>query len=125
MAPKFEELNALFSSMGLRFTTRLIANKEFNGKVLEPILLAGGGISDTSELFLRSYQMYNMCAGKTKEKTVTTRVVTRNIKEEKDVESMLTDETLKELKIGQLVQTTMRELFRNEKKFLPVGISIN
>ena len=88
-------------------------------------MLAGGGISDTSELFLRSYQMYNMFAGKTKEKTVTTRVVTRNIKEEKDVESMLTDETLKELKIGQLVQTTMRELFRNEKKFLPVGISIN
>jgi len=28
---------------------------------------------------------------------------------------MLTDETLKELKIGKLVQTTMRELFRNEK----------
>jgi hypothetical protein len=28
---------------------------------------------------------------------------------------MLTDETLKELKIGKLVQTTMRDLFRNEK----------
>lgn len=60
LEPKMAEVNDLFKSLGLRFKTRLIANEEFNGKILEPILIASDGISDTSELFLRSYQMYSM-----------------------------------------------------------------
>ncbi|NLN42633.1 MAG: hypothetical protein GX160_11810 [Clostridiales bacterium] len=114
LAPKFNELNSILATLGLNFTTRLIANEEFNGKVLEPILLASGGISDTSELFLRSYQMYSMFSEKAS-RSIKAKKVIRNKKEEKNIESMLTDETLKELKIGKLVQTTMRELFRNEK----------
>ena len=64
LIPRLEELNNLLLSLGLNFPSRIIANEDFNGKILEPILLASGGISDTSELFLRSYQMYNMFSNK-------------------------------------------------------------
>lgn len=113
LVPKINELNSLFELLGLRFSTRLIANEEFRGKILEPILLASNGISDTSELFLRSYQMYNMFSGEdsgTRQKSKT-RDNTLNIV----IESNLSDETLKELKIGKLVQTTMKNLFETEK----------
>ncbi len=114
LAPKFNELNSILDTLGLNYTTRLIANEEFNEKVLEPILLVSGGISDTSELFLRSYQMYSMFSRKTNRTNQVQRVL-KDTKENKEIESMLTDKTLKELKIGKLVQTTMKDLFRNEK----------
>jgi len=55
-----EELNDLFSREGYGFKVRLIANEEFESSVLKPILLISDGISDTSELFIRSYQMFKM-----------------------------------------------------------------
>ncbi len=39
---------------------RIIANSGFNAEVLDPILDMSGGVADTSELFLRSYQMLQM-----------------------------------------------------------------
>lgn len=48
-------------------------------------------------------------------KPIQAQKVMRKTKGNKDIESIFTDETLKELKIGKLVQTTMRDLFRNEK----------
>ena len=46
--------------MGFDFNIRIIANQDFNEMVLQPILLISDGVADTSELFLRSYQMYKM-----------------------------------------------------------------
>ena len=43
---------------------RIIANDEFNSEVLDPILAMSGGVADTSELFLRSYQMLQMFRAK-------------------------------------------------------------
>lgn len=114
LIPRLEELNNLLLSLGLIFPSRIIANEDFNGKILEPILLASGGISDTSELFLRSYQMYNMFSNKSTGSTQAQKIM-KTIKQDAEIESTLTDKTLKELKIGKLVQTTMRDLFRNEK----------
>lgn len=114
LIPRLEELNNLLLSLGLNFPSRIIANEDFNGKILEPILLASGGISDTSELFLRSYQMYNMFSNKSTGSTQAQKIM-KTIKQDAEIESTLTDKTLKELKIGKLVQTTMRDLFRNEK----------
>lgn len=42
LEPKLNELNSILSTLGLNFTARLIANQEFNRKILEPILLASG-----------------------------------------------------------------------------------
>lgn len=111
LEPKMQEINEIFQKLGIGFQNRLIANEEFNGKVLNPILLASEGISDTSELFLRSFQMYNMFSDEVRE----SRKMRKSRNEESAIESNLSDETLKELKIGRLVQTTMKELFEKER----------
>ncbi len=58
--PCIEELNNLFHSEKFGFQARIIANDEFNSSVLQPILLISNGVADTSELFLRSYQIFTM-----------------------------------------------------------------
>ncbi len=106
-----DELNNLMMTLDFKFPSRLIANEDFNIKILDPILIASDGISDTSELFLRSYQMYKIFDNSTTnsyKKSYTSKL--KNI----TVETSLTDETLKELKIGKLVQTTMKKLFDKE-----------
>lgn len=114
LEPKMKELNNLFQVLGLRFNVKLVANEEFNMDILEPILISSGGISDTSELFLRGYQMYSMFSG-TGNRLKQPSKTARDIKENMNINSNLMDESLKELKIGQLVQKTMKELFNNEK----------
>ena len=113
LIPRLDELNSLLSTLGLNFPSRVIANEDFNGKILEPILLSSGGISDTSGLFLRSYQMFNMFSNRP---AVTSQVRKTNRTRGQDIniESTLSDESLKELKIGKLVQTTMKDLFENK-----------
>ena len=58
--PCVYEANNLLKARGYNFNIRIIANQDFNEMVLQPILLLSGGIADTSELFLRSYQMFKM-----------------------------------------------------------------
>ncbi len=60
LVPCINDLNNLFRIYGYEFAVRVIANEQFNESVLQPILLASGGIADTSELFIRAYQMYGM-----------------------------------------------------------------
>lgn len=60
ISPCINEINTLFSSFGLGFTSKLIANKDFKKEILDPILNKSEQIADTSELFVRSYQLLNM-----------------------------------------------------------------
>jgi len=62
--PMFVELTDLFSQLGLEFTATLYCNDTFLTGIMQPVLKKGTSIADTSELFLRSVQMYQMFAGK-------------------------------------------------------------
>jgi hypothetical protein len=44
----------------LNFNIKLIANDSFNKEMLQPVLDATSSVADTSELFMRSIQMYKM-----------------------------------------------------------------
>lgn len=113
LEPKIKEVNELFKSLNFKFKIRLIANEEFNSKILAPILIASDGISDTSELFLRSYQMFNMFADQsTAEKKPNMGVASSTLNE---LNSSVSDAALKELKIGKLVQISMKRLFEEER----------
>ena len=70
--------------------------------MLKPILLVSDGVADTSELFLRSYQMYKMFSGETSNRTRRARATTR--KASIDVTDYTDADVYKELKIGQLAQ---------------------
>ena len=57
LIPCIEELNLLFTKNAFDFVFRIIANDEFNDIILKPTLSTSDEIADTSELFLRSYQL--------------------------------------------------------------------
>ena len=63
LTPMFTELTELFSQFGLEFSAILYCNASFLTGVMQPVLEKGTSIADTSELFLRSVQMYQMFAG--------------------------------------------------------------
>ena len=55
-----EEINALFFNSGFGFSASLYANNDFNKYVLKPIFAISEDVADTSEMFLRSYQLIKM-----------------------------------------------------------------
>lgn len=60
LEPCIDDVNSILQQQGFGFSVRVIANNGFNTEVLDPILAMSGGVADTSELFLRSYQMLQM-----------------------------------------------------------------
>ena len=62
LAPLFEELTALIKEFGLEFNIALYSNQVFSTEIMQPIIAKGTRIADTSELFLRSVQLYQMFA---------------------------------------------------------------
>ena len=63
LTPLLEELSELFDRFGLNFSATLYCNSDFETKIMQPILQKSKGIADTSELFLRSIQMYHLFDG--------------------------------------------------------------
>ena len=57
---RIPELEEIFRSHGMEFSFRLVANDEFTSELLEPVLKLSNEVADTSELFLRCYQLFKM-----------------------------------------------------------------
>ncbi len=55
-----KELNNLFAENGFGFNARVIANEDFKNEVLLPVLEVSDRVNDTTELFMRSYQLVEM-----------------------------------------------------------------
>lgn len=70
LSPMFLELTNLFKQFGLEFTADLYCNDIFLDEIMRPVLKKGTNVADTSELFLRSVQMYQLFAGKSVQETV-------------------------------------------------------
>lgn len=100
IAPCIVDLNTLFGDNGYDFTARLIANDEFNELVLKPILIASDGVSDTSELFMRGYQLTKLFDRESRSHRQNISKPTMPIEP--------TTDALSELKIGKIAQTVLR-----------------
>lgn len=103
--PCIEDMQNTMDDLGFHFRFRILANKDFRDKVLMPILKVSGGVADTNELFIRSYQMVQMFEGHGS--------ATANVKaafaDNKDVYA--------ELKIGKVVQLVLKPIL--EKGNIP------
>lgn len=55
-----DELNVLFVKLKFSFRFSLICNDEFQDKIMNVVMDLSKSVADTSELFIRSVQMYNM-----------------------------------------------------------------
>lgn len=109
--PCIFDANEILKELGYDFHLRLIANEEFHNAVLDKILIASDGIADTNELFVRSYQMYKMFAGKTTSHTAP--------KKEKSASQIVTevqdalDVQYIEFKVGKLANVVLRKLLES------------
>lgn len=56
------ELQELFHTKGLDFRFELLCNEDFKEKIFNVVTALSNSVSDTSELFMRSIQMYNLFA---------------------------------------------------------------
>ncbi len=56
------ELQELFQKKGLNFNFELLCNEDFQEKIFNVVTALSNSVSDTSELFMRSIQMYNLFA---------------------------------------------------------------
>jgi len=106
LEPCIADLNALFVENEYGFTARVIANDDFNDLVLKPILIASDGVSDTSELFMRGYQLIKMFGDERPTRQRTVRAVSDRV---------VSNDTLSELKVGKIAQKFLREALESGK----------
>jgi hypothetical protein len=108
-------VNELMVESGFPYFVRIIANQDFDELILKPILIASEGISDTNELFIRSYQMFQMFSGKRMtsrtQKPVSNRVKTGTGLPELSLDASTA--SLQELKIGVIAQTVLRDILES------------
>lgn len=124
LLPCIEDMNELLNNNNINYVIELIANEDFNIKILQPVLDKISNISDTNELFVRSIQMLNLF--NKKEDNYKKRISKTNInntqaicivppsKEVINLENCITAE-YKNLKIGKLAQTIIPRILNSDK----------
>ncbi|HNX15673.1 MAG TPA: hypothetical protein PK854_12490 [Oscillospiraceae bacterium] len=109
-----DDISVVLKEFGLDYEIRIIANQDFSERILEPVLSVLGDVEDTSELFMRSLQMYNMFAGKKP------RQKTEKQESARATEKLNTIEYdgiggFEEMKIGQIANTVLRGFLEEGK----------
>lgn len=111
-----DDISLVLKDLGLNYKIRIIGNDDFNEKILEPVLNVLGDVADTSELFMRSLQMYNLFATKRPKQVRTQRSTTaRKITTELKVIESEGMDGLEEMKIGVIVRTVLRKILEDGK----------
>jgi hypothetical protein len=106
LEPCIADLNKLFAESGYGFEARVIANDDFNDIVLKPILIASEGVSDTSELFMRGFQLIKMFGGERPTRQRESKTMSKRV---------VSNDTLSELKVGKIAQTLLRDALESGK----------
>lgn len=104
-------LNTYVSSIGYEFKFKLYINDDFREKIFEPVISSASSVADTSELFTRSIQMYNIFADESKVRSRSTSVNQQSFKY-RNIEGK-SKEGMNEMKIGALVRTNIRRLAKD------------
>ena len=119
--PYIADCQALLDKHGLRFKLRLLANDDFRVTVLDPLLEVTPSIADTSELFVRSIQMYNLFQSGNVLSDRSLQLITQKASESTEAETdsrsvpaVSSTKGLDEMKIGVLVRTELRKLLERD-----------
>ena len=111
-----DDISIVLEELGLGYKISIIGNDEFSERILEPVLNVLGDVADTSELFMRSLQMYNLFASKKPKQAIAQRVSTpRRITHELEVIESESLDGLSEMKIGVIVRTVLRKMLEEGK----------
>ena len=119
LQPCFIDLNEIMPEMGFEFDFRIIANDDFLNSVLKPILEVSGNIADTTELFMRSYQMLTLFDKKElksieKIEREKRKIASNTYQFSKEyIDNKNNQDEYAELKIGQIARIIMREILES------------
>ncbi|MBS4178787.1 hypothetical protein [Lederbergia citrea] len=107
-------IQKLLHNAGLKYKVRMIANEDFNEKIIQPVIASSSLVADTSELFMRSMQMFNLFSRKkqTTPKPSITQIKKTSIPESIEVTKI---EGLNEMRIGALVRSTVTKMLSNHE----------
>lgn len=101
-------LNGILRKHGLNYTVSVTANSDFNENIMQPVLSLSNDVADTSELFLRSYQLVSMFDTRKQPKKITHSTETTVTE---DV--MINRKIYPELKVGELANMVLRAHLEN------------
>lgn len=105
------KLERMFQSHGLGFAFMIVANDDFSDEILGPVLKLGSVVADTSELFMRCYQLFSMYSDrneKASSPSQSKRRMPRNVQEPLDH-----DDEYANLKVGKLANTEVRRILES------------
>ncbi|NGQ93569.1 hypothetical protein G3578_00045 [Brevibacillus sp. SYP-B805] len=105
------ELKEIFMSLNLDFKFVVYANDEFQEKIFNPVISLSKSIADTSELFLRSIQLYNMFSNQS---------ITSNRTAHSEASQINTVPVTGEDKIGTFVRNQLRTIIQSGS--LPIHV---
>lgn len=108
----FTDLNEFFTSIQLDYKFTLICNEDFKDKIFNVVTAFSKSISDTSELFMRSIQMYNLFEEESKLKAI--KIDKGIVKKELQPEIYNDFKGFEEMKIGGMVRSSMTRLIEND-----------
>ena len=95
------KISEFMSAQGFKYKFKLFANESFTENILNPIIQISSTVSDTSELFMRAFQLSNLC-----EKSIHKK---QNPKKNMTISKI----QYNEFKIGVTVQNKLNYLFSN------------
>ncbi|RII32965.1 hypothetical protein D2A34_19200 [Clostridium chromiireducens] len=112
--PYLQDVNNIFHQLDFKYKVRFIANEDFSEKILEPVIASSSLVADTSELFMRSIQMYNLFSGDKKDNIKSNNTTIKKSSQIKAIE--VTDfNGLSEMKIGVLVRSILTKMLQNNE----------
>jgi len=105
------DVHTIFSKFGLEFQVRIIANDDFSESILQPVLNIMDNVADTSELFMRSLQMYNLFA----QKKTNAKVNTPRPKIDEHLEQIdyTEPDIYQDKKVGTIAQEVLRPILES------------
>lgn len=110
------DINQVLESSNLHFTLRFIGNEAFAESLLQPVINILGDVADTSELFMRSLQMYNLLVTHKQASPSFPRVkADRRVSSDLFTVDSQGLEGLEEMKIGVIVRTVFRKKLETGK----------
>lgn len=108
-----DDIEFVLKENHLDYEVRIIGNENFSEKILEPVLNIREEVADTSELFMRSLQLYNLFVGKTSNSVK--RTPAEQVTPYREVIKSKGIKGLEEMKIGVIVRTILRKILEEGK----------
>ncbi|MGH4140871.1 hypothetical protein [Clostridium sp.] len=107
------DIEAVLKKLGLNYKIQIINSENFMEEFVEPVISMLGDAADESNLFVEILSKYDLFTGKAlKTENKADRTQRQDFWESDDIKRRNIDE-LKEMKIGVIVRTVLREMLEN------------